>query len=164
MNDSHTEKLEQQVLALLLDKLGGRAKIEPLPKRDEVGYVADYVIEKMSGDAQNYPHILVAVDGSEIGADSSKRLGSDTTQVTAVVAYRTAQRRELYLQRRMAARWATYVRRVLQGRLVDAGPAASTGPVAGFRLQRVVNNEALCMYRLRFSLRAQVDLDNIALP
>ena len=164
MTDSHHQQLEQQVIALLLDKLGGRAKIEPLPKRDEVGYIADYVIQKMSGDSQNYPYVLVAVDGSEIASDTSKRLGRDTAQVTAVVAYRTAQRRGLYLQRRAATRWAMYVRAALEGRVVDGGEAASEGVVRGFDMQKVFNDEQLCMYRATFTLGLSVDLDEIALP
>ena len=163
MTDSHTQKLEQQVLALLVDELGDHAQVEPLPKRDEVGYVADYVARKMSGDNQNLPYILVAVDGSQMASDTSKRLGQDRARVTAVVAYRTAQRRALYLQRRMAARWAMYVRRVLQGRLVGGGPSTSEGVIRGFDMERVVNTEALCLYRASLSLALSVDLDNIAL-
>jgi len=161
MNELHLQNLEAQIEFLLLDELGDDAKIRRLPKRDEVGYVADYVISKMSGDSENYPYILVAVDGAEIAADSTKRLGRDRAQVTVVVAYRTAQRGELYVQRRMAKRWCMFARVALQGRVVDGGEATSEGVVQGFDMQKVFNDEQLCMYRATLSLALSVDLDAI---
>jgi len=164
MNEFHLQTLEAQIESLLVEELGDSAKVERLPKRDSVGYIADYVISKMSGDSENYPYILVAVDASQIASDTSKRLGQDRARVTVVVAVRSAQRRELYIQRRMAKRWCMFARAALEGRRVDGGQATSEGVVRGFDMERVFNNEALCMYRATLSLALGVDLDNIALP